>query len=351
MSIDFRGLQTSSDDPMARLIKFLERKLARFLTKDQVASVDSDNEDIYADGQDMESVIKFHSLLPYRITNYNVDYYPTFEPDGQFCKVFILGQNVGDVIPDLSGFNHHAHIVGDPFIVDGSMSLGTFTNLTLSFCSRYNPDFEHMDDIANTKKGYIYFDDHADLQVNDKISEMIRFRPLSLKEDTEDAETLIQKFDDNSVNAARRLFYTTGGRIMYSVNYAGVNYRRTTDFDTIVAKEDGDPPYEVWACFDPALIATNPIKIAVDGVVKTTTVQGPFSWDGDVTNHTLKLFTEDVEDGGFVAGDFYMYKMFKGMIVSDAQIGYHYANKWTIENIAFGHVMVIDNWDTNNSQV
>lgn len=346
-SIDFRGLQTSSDDPQARLIKSLERKLARFLTQDQVKAVDSDNEDIYADGQDMESVVKFHSVLPFRLTNYDTNYYPTEEPDNNFNKIWIRGTNTGTTIKDYSGFNHDAHIVGETFIVDGTLALGTYTDLTLSFATRYNtPD---VDTEANS---YIYFDDHIDLQIgSSKIAEFIRFRPLSTDESLDDAATLIHKFDDNAFDEARRLFISTGGRLIYTVNYNGTNYRRATAFDTIVPRGDGQLPYDVWATFDPALIATNPIKINVNGTNQTLTTPTFTAWDGDETNHTLKLFALDPVDGGFVSGDFYYYKMWKGFIPSDTQMGYHYTNKWTIENIPFGQVAVVDNWDTNNTQL
>jgi hypothetical protein len=226
------------------------------------------------------------------------------------------------------------------------MSMGTYTDFTLSLATRYNEP-----DIDETNQGYIYFDDHVDLQIgSSKISEMIRFRPLSTDEDRNDAQTLIHKFDADDFDEARRLFYTQGGRLVYSVNYNGTNYRKTTDFDTIVPKGDTDNPYEIWATFDPALIATNPIKIAVDNTFPTLTTPSFTAWDGDETNHTLKLFNMDPVDGGLVSGDFYTYKLFKGMIVSNAQIGYHYTNKWTIENIPFGQVCVVDNWDTNDSQ-
>ena len=346
MSIDFRGLQTSSNDPQARLIKQLERKLARFLTKDEVAAVDSDNEDIYADGQDMESAVKYHSILPFRLTNYDTDYYPTEEPDNNYNKVFIRGVNTGTQIPDYSGFNHNAHIVGEPFLVDGTLSLGTWTDLTLSFATRYNPP-----DVDTDANAYIYFDDHVDLQIgSSKIAEFMRFRPLSIEESLEDAATLWQKFDDNAIDEGRRLFISTGGRLIYSVNYNGTNYRRATPFDVIAPRGDGDLPYDVWATFDPALIGSNPIKININGTDQTLTTPSSFTWNGDTTNHRLHLFNMDVLDGGYVSGDFYMYKMFKGFIPSNTQMGYHYTNKWTIENIAFGHVAVVDNWDTNNSQ-
>ena len=44
---------------MASLVTDLINKFARFQIKDQIASVESDNEDIYSDGQDVESVIKY----------------------------------------------------------------------------------------------------------------------------------------------------------------------------------------------------------------------------------------------------------------------------------------------------
>ena len=65
------------------------------------------------------------------------------------------------------------------------------------------------------------------------------------------------------------------------------------------------------------------------------------------TNHDLFVFRRGLgEDGGFVQGDFYDLKYYPEYVVSDLDVGRHYENKWTISDIAFGHVMITNYWAT-----
>ena len=140
-SFDFRGLKPSSNNPLAEAVVRLQQQVARSMVKDQVSFVDSDNEDLYTDGIDMESVIKYHSdLSPTHQFNFRTDYYPPEEPNGSTVKCMLKGWNTGNEISDESGFGNSAEIWGDPTLVDGVLDLGIWngTNSIKSIAMRLN---------------------------------------------------------------------------------------------------------------------------------------------------------------------------------------------------------------------
>lgn len=62
---------------------------------------------------------------------------------------------------------------------------------------------------------------------------------------------------------------------------------------------------------------------------------------------TVSPTSSNILGGGFTQGDFYDYKLYKERVVTAAEVGYHYTNKWSISNIAFGHVEIVDHSATH----
>src|SRR4030095_14427116 len=98
--------------PFGKLLTTLSKKFSAFLSKDQADLVENP-EDIFADGQDVESALKYHNFamskkLP--ISPTNVQYYSASEPDNDKVKLFLAGggiwANLGTEIPDRSGFGN-----------------------------------------------------------------------------------------------------------------------------------------------------------------------------------------------------------------------------------------------------
>ena len=104
-------------DPLLQLVVTLMKRQAKFITQQQVDLVDSDNEDIFSDGQDMETAIKYHTINSQQHFLFDKKYYPTFEPDGQFVTLYLKGTSLGNTLKDRSGFNNTADILGDPTLI------------------------------------------------------------------------------------------------------------------------------------------------------------------------------------------------------------------------------------------
>ena len=74
---DIKGLREISNDPFGRLLTALSKKFSAFLAKDQAELVENP-EDVFGDGQDVESALKYHSFAmskQFPINPTNVEYY------------------------------------------------------------------------------------------------------------------------------------------------------------------------------------------------------------------------------------------------------------------------------------
>src|SRR5262245_35408376 len=177
--IDFRGLIPESNEPISFLFSQLMKKVLRTMINQQNETVDSDNEDIFSDGTDIDSAVKYHSELS--ASNkffFNKDYYAPFEPDGRIVRLWLRGTGLGNTLSDISGFNNNATIEGDPTLVDGTIDLGYTTGTPKSIAMRLNRDggdFENQE--------YLYVEDDSDIQITTLttgFSIFVRFRLLTM---------------------------------------------------------------------------------------------------------------------------------------------------------------------------
>lgn len=337
-SVDFRGLRPTSNDPLLALFVELQKSVLKSIRDNQVALLDSDNEDIFTDGQDMETAIKYHSeLSSQQKFPFNKKYYPA--GDAQRIKLWLRSRDLGNYVKDRSGSNHTANLYGDPTLVDGTIDLGIHTYGVKSIARRMNrptSDFENLE--------WMQVPDHADLRVTSLtigISIFTRVRFQSLSDQDGRAPTLFEKVDDSTPNNAYMLQAKSDGRLVFIVKKGGVTYAKETVAPTVTA----GAVYDIWSVFD---IADNSIHIYVDGTERSVSdFTGGVNWQTTLTNHDLFVFRRGLgEDGGFVYGDFYDLKYYPEYVVSDLDVGYHYTNKWTISNIPFGQVMITNYWAT-----
>lgn len=338
MSSDFRGLVPATGDPMLQLVVTLMKRQAKFLTQQQLDLVDSDNEDIFTNGQDMETAIKYHSeLSSQQKFTFDKKFYPA--GDAGLIKLWLRARDLGNYVKDRSGQNHTASLYGDPTLVNGTIDLGVHTYGVKSIARRMNrptSDFQNLE--------WMQVPDHADLRITPLtvgISIFIRVRFQSLAQQGGRDPTLFEKIDDSTPNNGYMLQAKADGRLVAVFKKGGVTYQWETATPTVTA----GTVYDIWAVFD---LADNSIHIYVDGVEKTLSLfTGTVNWQTTLTNHDLFVFRRGLgTDGGFVQGDFYDLKYYPEYVVSDLDVTRHYTNKWTISNIPFGQVMITNYWAT-----
>ena len=222
MSTDFRGLKPRSDDPLAQVFTELQKKFAKFITAQQTELIDSDNEDIYTDGQDMDSVIKYHSELSSQ-TKFAFDKKSYPAGDANLIKLWLRGSDLGNTVKDRSAYHHPATIYGDPTLVNGTLDLGIHTHGVKSIARRMNrptSDFQNLE--------WLQVPDHADLRINALtigISIFIRVRFQSLADQGGRAPTLFEKLDDSTPNNAYMLQAKADGRLVAVFRKGGMYLR------------------------------------------------------------------------------------------------------------------------------
>ena len=340
MSFDARGIRPASNDPLLQIFVELQKQVIKSIRDQQVSLVDSDNEDIYADGQDLDTAIKYHSeLSSTHKFAYNIDYLPPIEPNGTTVKLMLKGWNTGNETTDESGFNHTAAIWGDPTLVDGTLDLGIWTgpSSVKSIALRMNRPTSDLENLE-----WLQVTDHADLKITGLATGMsifIRFRPKSIVDEGGLSRTLFQKIDDATPSNAYMLQIRSDGSLMFVTKKAGTQTAKVTTTGVIAA----DVVYDVFLTYT---VSGSVLHIYVNGVDKTlSTFGGAVNWQGSTTALDLSIFRRgEGSDGGHVYGDFYAYKHYKEYIVSSTEVTRHYTNKWTIANIAFGHVMITGYW-------
>ena len=353
MSSDIRGLWSPSSDPTNRFVTALANKLTKFLTANQVAAVENDNEDIYSNCIDVESSIKFHTFNGQHRFQFNKQYFPTFEPDYNKVKCWIRARNAGNTLRDLSGFDNNATIAGDPLLVDGKFDQGLNTTGVKSLALRLNRTTSPYEN-----QEYISVRDSQNTQIDELVtgfSEFIRFKAYSIADNAGLSPTLFAKVDSSGPTDARMLQIRNDGALMYVVVDGGITYTKRTAADTIIPNtfEDWDPaeplkerlPYDVFTTYN---ASTHAIVIYVNGVSQTlsdTTAQ--INWQNNTTLHNFDIFRRgNGSTGGYLYGDFYDYRYYAEKIVSSTEVSQMYANKWTISNIPFSQCMVVDHFGT-----
>jgi len=347
MAVEFRGLLPDDTDPILRYIIKLQNKINKTVTDQQVASVSSDNEDIFANFLMVESAVKMHTFHGVHVFDFlsTSTYTHPLEPDLQYLVCWIkAGRATGNIIKDQSGFHNDASVHGDPILVDGTLNLGLNTIGTKSTAVRYNRPgsiFENDE--------YITIPDASNIQTDAIVtgfSEFIRVRPLSIDEDDGMSITLIEKIDDSTPNDARMLQVRDTGRLLYVVKDGGTTYAKWTATNTVTERNKTTGlPFDIVCTYT---VSGHVIHIYVDGVDQTLTdFTGSVNWHDDLTNHELNLFRRGKgSSGGHVYGDLYDYRLYAEKVLSSTEVTRLYTNKLSISNIGFGKVAVIDHCAT-----
>ena len=196
MSVDFRGLRPTSNDPLLALFVELQKSVLKGIRDQQAALLDSDNEDIFTDGQDMETANKYHTFNSQQKFTFDEKFYPA--GDAGRIKLWLRARDLGNAVKDRSGQNHTAALYGDSTLVDGPIDLGVHTYGVKSIARRMNrttSDFQNLE--------WMQVPDHADLRITPLtvgISIFIRVRFQALDRNGGRDPTLFEKIDDSIPN-------------------------------------------------------------------------------------------------------------------------------------------------------
>jgi hypothetical protein len=340
MSTDFRGLRPASNDPLLQIFTELQKRFAKFITTQQVELIDSDNEDIYSNGQDMESVIKYHTIQSEQRFDFNTIYYPTFEPDGNIVKVLLRGASLGNTLTDRSGFNNDASIYGDPTLVESTFDPGIHTSGTKSIAIRFNRQTS-----VNQNEEYLRISDTTDIRINSLVtgfSIFTRFRMKAIADQGGISCTIFVKTDDATPTNAYMLQVLTDGRLLFTVKKAGVLTAKYAAVGSILVNID----YDVFVTF---AVSGSVEHIYINGVDKSlSSFVGTTNWPDITTNRDLYIFTRGANTSprGSIYGDFYDFKYYKEKVVTSTEVTSHWNNKLTISPTAFGHCMITNYWAT-----
>jgi hypothetical protein len=327
----------------------LSKKFSAFLAKDQAELVENP-EDIYADGQDVESALKYHNFVmakKFPISPTNVEYYSTFEPDSDKLRLWLIGRSLGTFLRDYSEEERIASLHGDPILIDGTPFDWGITETsggdTKSIAMRMNRPtsaLEGEDYITITHDTRI----RASEALSTGISFFIRFRVFSLSQQNGYDRTLFEKTDNNPVTDGVQIQVDSGGRIEFHVENSNVQYNVET-----VTPIALDTVYDLWCTFNKT---GNVQKIYLNGVDQSLQASAGPSFHPDTTNLDVTVFSVGAGiAAGSVYGDFYDFRIYREKIVSPTEVSQMWANKWTISNVPFGQVAISNYSATSGASV
>ena len=338
-----RDIREISNERLSKFAWQLAKKFFASQTKNQTDKLEGAL-DIYSSGQDVYSVVKYHSLNSTKYFGLGTTYYLPMEPDGHFVTCMIKGKNMGNTTRDFSSFGNHAELHGDPLLMDGTpFDYGIHTGGALSTCIRFNRP-------TSTELGYISIPDAGNLGLiglATGYSDFIRFRLKSLAQQGNQTLTLIEKADNDSQDDARMVQVTTEGRIIYVVRTSGTS---------VVLKQTATGILDtdiVYGMFTTYTISGNVAHIYLwNDETQSPTVTdltlsnytGQVNWHSTVSNHDLNIFRRGEGSNGHVYGDFYDYRYYHGKVISSTEAQNLADNKLTITDIPFGEVQVENYW-------
>lgn len=180
-----------------------------------------------------------------------------------------------------------------------------------------------------------------------QFSEFFRIRVLDNAEDDNRNPTLLHKIEDDSITYGR-LYSIDGSRLEIQIVDNGTTTSVHTNTGVMNVQDDDDDPYDIWITYNHT---GNAVVCNVNNSDKTLSSMSAINWDSDPTDHNLSIGrrgsgTDEDEDGGHAKIDLYDYKYYDNRLVNSTQMGYHWANKWSISNITFGHVLIGNYWAT-----
>lgn len=339
MSSDIRALREFSNDPYGKFLASLSKKFSAFINKDQAELVENP-EDVYSDGQDFDSVLKYHNFTFTNKFDGSKTYYSPSEPDDDTnCRLWLKGGNIGSIVRDYSGNVRNGLLYGDPTLVSGEpFDYGIYDsdNAVKSIAIRFN---RPTSTLVNQEYIRVPYDirHNAIYNLTTGTSFFMRFRLFDLSEQDSWSRTLFQKRDDTTTlpNDGIRVMVNELGSLIVRIRHVdGTQTNKATANGTIST----NTVYDLWITY---ATSGNAVKVYVNNVDKTLSDPGASSsWDTTATDKDWYIFKHANSDDGHIYGDFYDFEVLREKVVSSTEVGRHYTNKWTIADIPFGQVLI-----------
>src|SRR4030095_16693271 len=331
---DVKGLREISNDPFGKLLTALSKKFAACLAKDTAEAIENP-EDIYSDGQDVESALKYHNFaMSKRFVLGTTQYYSPTEPDHDKVRVWLQGNNLGTEVNDISGYDNHASIQGDPILVLGDpFDYGIFDGALnpKSVALRFNaPPLSEHDEFLVIPHTMLT---RASEGLSTGISFFIRFRAFDFAQQNGNDRTLYEKFDNVGITDGVQIQIGSGGRLEFHVKNTNVEYNVET-----VTPLSLNTVYDIWCTYTKA---GNVLHIYVNGVDQTLQSSNPpqFHEDTSSLDATVCSIGLGTPAGNFY-GDLYDFMLMRERVVTQTDVTRHYTNKWTTANIPFSQVLI-----------
>jgi hypothetical protein len=333
---DLTNLREISNEPQSKFVNQIAKKLAKFLNANQTDKLES-KEDLYSISQDVDSILKIHSLGSTKYFDFINPYYPPLEPDGVFLRAWVRGYNTGNIEKEWSTFDRTVDLLGDPILVDGDpFDLGIHSGGTKSTALRFNrptSDLENNEGMIIENLGSETMD--IDNLTTPGKSYFMRFRVFNIAQEGGASRRLWEKTDNATPDDGIQVKIASDGRLIVIIKKSGIEYKKETAAGTIAL----NTVYDLWVTFADS---SGTIHIYVNNVDKTlSTNVDATNWHGDLTNVDTYVFRRGYQgSGGHVYGDLYDFRIYDAKVVTAAEVGYMYTNKWTIANIPFGQVCI-----------
>ena len=337
MSFNLRNIRELPSDPLAKFTNELSKKLSRFLTKDQLDLLD-DREDIYTDGQDFDSAIKYHAdLLGNKTFNFTTEYYPPTEPDNDKLRLWLRGTNLGNTLRDYAhrdNVQSIPEIWGEPMLIDGTpFDDGIKTGGVKSIALRFN---------RNDPEDYIKVENDALLRASADlvtgISFFMRFRVSSIAEQGGRKPTLFEKTDNDPITDGVVVAIDDVGRLRINIMNSGIDNAYQTASLTIGI----NTVYDLWITYNKT---GDVVKCYVNNVEKSLSATSAETFHSDATDLDYYLMRRGGgSENGFVTGDLYDFRIYREKVVSATEVSRMFTNKWTIANIPYGQVLIANYW-------
>jgi len=312
---NLRNIREISTDPITKFTNILAKRMSQFIN-DQNKDKLENKEDIYSAAEDIDTVIKFHSLNNTKYFDASVIYYPTYEPNADITlRLWLRGRNTGNTLKDWSDNDRDGEIHGDPVLIDGTpLDMGIYTGGTKSLALKFNrPNSQY----ENQEYIVIPYDTrHRAIEgLSTGISFFIRFRTFSLSTENGKSRTLYQKLD-NATQDGICVKIDTSGKIIVIVRAGSTEYKKETASSTITT----NTIYDLVVTYT---VSGNVINVYLNNVNKTLNANSDTNnFQADTTNFDWYVFQRGKgTDAGHLYGDFYDFRIYREKILSFNSVG------------------------------
>lgn len=322
MSFNIEAVRKYYQDPHLQLIRELSKRIAA----QEVENVEIETDDITGLGDYDHSYVRYTDRWNFikKFTSPATDPQLPMEPDYDHLALDLKFDHFGNTLTDYSGFGNHAEIYGEPCPASG---------IAVPYRGGVMKSVAHEFD--HTWPTYYKIPDHEKLRVVGKTvghSMWFVFNLKSVLDNGGVSQTLYNKVDDASNGLSVRV--DDAGAVVYLVERAGTHYGVRTANNSILPNTD----YEMVVNY---AVSGNIQHVYLNNVDKSLNSSAATITDN--ADHSAFVGARPTENAGFLDNNFLQHvRFYDEYVISTAQVGYLFANKFTVSNIAAGNVFIFD---------